>query len=220
MSNGCNASPDRWQAAETIAFGRLPYAVIRDPKVSAAYLVLFAYRVTFIAFALNVMPLLRNPIVRGGGLGRDVIQALLKAMKANGHLTRWQPGWRKLAREKLTPPPYSKGWLTVWQTWFDAKLSLKEMAAFIFLSAGTGSGKCTYAHELAERFGWHRETTAKVLAALVEYGLVAERRRRARGARYEALLPVLWPQKSGHEAGAFVEKPGEPVCRKTREHTN
>jgi hypothetical protein len=62
------------------AFGRLPYAVIRDPKISAAYLVLFAYRVTFIAFALNVTALLRNPIVRGGGLGRNVINALIAAM--------------------------------------------------------------------------------------------------------------------------------------------
>ncbi len=161
---------------------------------------------------------MRNPIVRGGGLGRNVINALIAAMKANGHVTRWQPGRRRLAREKLTPLSCSGGWLAVPRTWFDAKLSLKEMAAYIFLSAGNGNGRCTYAHELAERFGWTRQTTAKVLEALISHGLLAKRRRRARGTRYEALPPVLWAAESVHDGGAFVKKPDREFVKKP-DHT-
>jgi len=187
------------------AFVRLPNAVARDKCLSAAALVLLGYRATFAGnFAVSSAMLAKNPIVRGPGFGRDVIARGIGSIVDAGYLRRWQPsstGDRSFGpcMERLTLPPCGasgKAGRMVLRKWFDAKLSLQEMAAYLFVRAGTGRGRGVYARELAERFGWSRPTAAKVNRALIEFGLLAKRETRTAGRifgiTYEALEPALW----------------------------
>src|SRR5262245_52517588 len=154
------------------AWVRLPNEVARDKRLSDAGLVRLAYRATFVGtFALNATALLRRPIVRGAGFGRDVIERATAEGVACGYLERWQP--RRAAGktfasavEKLTLPPCGasgNAGRMVYRKWFDATLSVQEMAAYLYLRAGTGNGPGMYAKELAARFGWSRPTAAKVI---------------------------------------------------------
>jgi len=188
------------------AWARLPNEVARDKRLSDAGLVRTAYRATFAGtYALNATALLRKPIVCGAGFGRDVIERATAESVDCGYLERWQPR-RAVGKtfdraiEKLTLPPCGasgKAGRMVYRKWFDATLSVHEMAAYLYLRAGTGRGPGTYAAELAERFGWSRPTATKVIKALMGLGLLAKCEMRAangqvRGISYHALPPVLW----------------------------
>lgn len=188
------------------AWVRLPNSVVRDRQLSAAALVLVAYRATFAgAFAINITALLRNPIVRGPGFGRNVVKQALREGRKAGYLDRLQaPSSGRatfgLAREKLTLPPCrasGKAGRMFYRKWLDAQLTRDEMAAYLYFRAGTGNGPIAYAAELAERFGWSRPTTGKIIKALIRLGLVAKHEMRAANGRiqgigYQALPPHLW----------------------------
>ena len=104
------------------AFGILPNAVARDVRLGPAALVALTYRMTFAdttaAFGLNSTALRRQRIVRGKGLGRDVIEAALRQARDAGYLQRQQSPRRSgrfgYAVDKLALPPCSlvdqSGW--------------------------------------------------------------------------------------------------------------
>jgi hypothetical protein len=64
----------------------------------------------------------------------------------------------------------------VWRAWFDGTLSRDQMAALLYMRAGTGKGPAVYARELEQRFGWSAPTALAVLRALRRRGIVEMRR--------------------------------------------
>jgi len=193
---------------EARPFVRFPHAVARDTRLGPNGLVYLAYRATFVGdYALHDVVLLGRPIVRGEGLGRDAIERARRQARDAGYLQRRQgspgaDGRFGYAVERLSPCALdcgasSKAGQIIVRDWFDGMLSLKEMATYLYLRAGTGRGRATYAKELAKRFGWSLPTARRVIAALTEFRLVVKSQRRAgdgrmRGAAYVALIPVLW----------------------------
>ena len=164
------------------AFGILPNAVARDVRLGPAALVALTYRMTFAdttaAFGLNSTALRRQRIVRGKGLGRDVIEAALRQARDAGYLQRQQSPRRSgrfgYAVDKLALPPCSlvdqSGWI-VRRAWFDARLSLNALAAILYMRAGTGKGPI-YAHELAARFAWSLNITKRAVGELTQTGWI------------------------------------------------
>src|SRR5262249_39143586 len=145
-----------------------------------------------------------RPDKRGGRFGRDVLERANRELCAAGYKKRWQPpsatGTFTKVIETLTLPPCGatgKAGRITFRKWFDGKLSINEMAAYLFLRAGTGRGPTTYTNELAETYGWSRPTTRKVISALVRFGLLAKHETRnahgqIKSVGYRALPPVLW----------------------------
>lgn len=198
MTTTANKRSARPQAtAQT--WKRLPNAVARDKRLGAAALVFIAYRATFADdhrdYALHVGKLLANPIVRGPGFGRDVIKRSRRQCCEIGYLQRWQPpssghGSFGRAQERLTLPDCGasgKAGCIVRREWFNGTLSVKELAAYLYLLAGTGKGPRTYARELKDRFGWSAPTTAKVIKALIAAGRIAKVEMRARNGQIRCI---------------------------------
>jgi hypothetical protein len=174
-------------------YRRFPNTVARDANLSDAALVLLAYRATFTGrFGLNVKAV--RGIARGKGLGRDVVERGIAEAKRSGYLKRRQAGrtpdgrWGKAVDTLTLPPPGASGnaGRIVWRRWFDGSLSVKELAALIFLRAGTGKGSAVFTRELAARFGWSRPTAAKIIMGLVKRGLLEKRSHRCADGTYRA----------------------------------
>ena len=81
----------------------------------------------------------------------------------------------------------------VWRLWFTSVLSCKEMAALLFLRAGTGKGRRVYARELEERFGWSPPTVLMVLRGLRSRGIVVMERVRGANGRVDGVIYVVRP---------------------------
>ena len=149
-------------------FGYLPHSVARDQKLSAEGLVMTAYRATHVgSFALNEKALLNARIA--SDMGRDVIRRGLGEMCAAGYLIRTQPrtgrnGKFARAVEQLVLPDCGADRHSaqiVSRSWFNGVLSVKTMAAYLYMRAGTGKGPMIYTDELMDRFGWCRPTALK-----------------------------------------------------------
>jgi hypothetical protein len=196
-------------------FGYLPHSVARDQQLSAEALVLTAYRATHIgSFALNEKALLKARIA--SGMGRDVIRRGLDKMCAAGYLVRTQPrtgrnGKFARAVEQLVLPDCGtdpRSAQIVSRSWFNGVLSVKTMAAYLYMRAGTGKGPMIYTDELMDRFDWCRPTALKVIAELKRVGLCAEHRRRLANGRldgcaYATRPPSLWEDET------TTKKPGD-----------
>ncbi len=201
------------------AFARFPNSVARDKRVTPALLVLLGLQSTFVdekkPYGINEKRLLKAEIVTSGtGFGVRAIRSAIALGSKLGYITdrqqngrRSRPGGFRFATERLTLPPCG---LTghagrhLRREWFDGSLSLKEMAAFLFLRAGTGRGKSTYSRELAERFGWSPTTTLKVLKGLIELGLVAKQVSKNnlgkfQSTTYRTVSACLWANGSTHQ---------------------
>ena len=153
---------------------KFPNAVARDKRLSPVGLVLTAYRSTFVG-KYKLLPNQLSKLARKG-LGKNAAKAGIANMRAAGCLDRRQPasapGTFAQAEETLSLPE-GKGRLVA-RAWFDGTLDAKEMAALIYLRAGTGRGKETWRRELEDRFGWAPRTAARVLGALVGRDLVVK----------------------------------------------
>lgn len=209
-------------------FAKLPNSVARDKRLGPAGLVLIAFRSTMTGnYVLNEKWLRKHPIVRppaadenraarSSGLGKNVIRRAIAENCDAGYLERQQKpstGHGKFAKgviERLALPPAGasrRAFRLVWQEWFDGKLTLNQLAAYLYLRAGTAKGRATYTRELMARFGWSRPTASAVMRDLVKLGLVAERKARKPngqmdGVSYTAQPPAnLWKK-------ATVKKPG------------
>jgi hypothetical protein len=164
--------PKRQALRNERAWGRLPNSVALDQRVTTETLVLLAYRTTLVNFSLAVEG--HNALVRGGGLGRDVVLRANAEARRLGLLERQQLGgrpgskFRHAVEELALPEPGQLGRRIIRQSWFSGALSKRELAALLFLRAA-GRVLC---RELADRFDWSRTTAKDVLRTLVKRELV------------------------------------------------
>jgi hypothetical protein len=216
------------------AFGRLPNEWARDPETSAECLCILAYRTTFAddngCFGLWQDALSARPIL-ASGFGRDVRERAIADAVRSGRLTRPRnvklprgPGQRfARAVDHLHLPPdlHMDNSRMVWRSWFDGTLSCNEMAALLYMHAGTVKGPGVYARELAARFDWSRPKAMAVLHALLGRGLIGVQRRtdvkgRVEGVTYaaaldmpaEASLPEPTVKNPGHGDGPLSKNQG------------
>lgn len=209
-----------FDSSEKGPFAILPNSVARDSRLGSAALVLLAYRMTFAdttaVFGLNTTALRRQPIVRGKGLGRDVIEAALRQVRDAGYMKRRQRLGRNgrfgFAIDTLTVPRCGQadqsGWI-VRRTWFDGRLSLNALAAILYMRAGTGKGPL-YRREVAERFEWSSSTTNKALAELCRAGLIERRRDRAADGTITGVRYWLMPWDSAQQSPIGFQGDGLP----------
>ena len=137
------------------AFARFPNSVARDKRVTPALLVLLGLQSTFVdekkPYGINEKRLLNAEIVSAGtGFGVRAIRRAIALGIELGYITdrqqngrRSRPGGFRFATERLTLPPCGETGYAgrhIRRKWFDGQLSLKEMAAFVVLRAGTGKG--------------------------------------------------------------------------------
>jgi hypothetical protein len=190
------------------AFGRLPMSVARDTRLSAVELVLLTHRTSFTKGFVPKEHIAQR-IVKGG-LGKDTVRRAIARLRSEespqanakrlrkrdrreiepellGYLHRRQivdPNGRFVrVREELRLPTCRRPRL-VPRTWFDGRLSVKALAALIYIQAGTDGGGQPYVREIAERFGWTRQTAQKAVGELVEVGLVVDHQDRRQGGRF------------------------------------
>ena len=189
------------------AFGRLPMEVARDTRLSVVEFVVLTHRTTF---TKGFVP--KEHIVQGivkGGLGKDTVRRAIARLRSEespqakrkrergkqqdiepellGYINRSQEvdkgGLFVKAREELCLPKCRRPRL-VPRTWFDGHLSLNALATLIYIQAGTEGGGRPYPREIAERFGWTRQTAVNAVRELVEKGRVKEHHDRSQGGRF------------------------------------
>ena len=164
-------TPDQ-QRRNRKAFGRLANCVALDQRVRTELLIMLAYRTTLFNFDLGTKG--HNALVRGGGLGRNVVEKANAEAVALGLLERHQPGGRpgskyRHALETLAlPAPGELGQRIVRRSWFTGVLTKRELAALLYIRA---AGRLLR-RELAARFGWSPTTAKTVLGSLGQRALV------------------------------------------------
>lgn len=197
-----------------------PNAVARDPCLSPVGLFLAAYRSTF-AGKYKLIPHRLGHLARRG-LGKNAATAGIAEMRAAGVLKRWQPpgppGAFCEVEEELCLPEGNGRFVS--RAWFDGKLDVAEMAALIFLRAGTGRGPKTYRRELQKRFGWAPGTARRVIDGLMGRSLLDKTvRRKADGTHLSTtytvpklaadMLARSGVQNSGNANSSTAQKPGD-----------
>ena len=199
------ARDDDHEADQHEIFGRLPNDWARNPKASAECLCMVAYRCTFAddktQFGLWEDRLSREPILVGG-FGQGVRARAIAEAVAFGWLDRPHnsklprgPGYR-FARpfDRLNLPECTtENSHMVWRSWFDGSLSCGQMAALLYIQAGTGKGPGVYARELEERFGWSPPTALAVLRALRRRGIVEMQRQHGAMGRVRGVTYIVRP---------------------------
>jgi hypothetical protein len=197
---------------------RFPNSVARDTRLSETSVVILGYRATFAddrsGYGLNETNL--RGIVRGKGFGRNVIERGIAESRAAGYLRRWQGGRKSdgtfsYAVDAVDLPPAGatgKARRIVLRSWFNGSLTLKEMAALIYMRAGTGKGPRMYARELAVRFGWSRPTAAKVIEGLRAKALITQTQGRRPDGTLDGVTYAVVPKLPRNLATASVKKPG------------
>jgi hypothetical protein len=103
------------------------------------------------------------------------------------------------------------GYMRVWRWWFSAALTLKALAAWLYLQAGTGKGPVVWAREMRARFGWDPKTCGKVVGELDAAGLLGTVVDRGKGGAYRGI---------GYQAKVWEKRCSEkPGMGKTVQHT-
>jgi hypothetical protein len=163
------------------AFARLPNAVARDKRISELLLCIIAFRLTYATdrsqYGLN------ETRIKGlfrGGLGVNRTRRAIADAQKLGLLKRHQSprggnGRWGHAVDVLTLPDCGASghaYRHVRREWFNRTLSVQELAALLFLRAGTGKGRNTFKRELAERFGWSPKKAGKLLRGLQTRGRI------------------------------------------------
>ena len=197
-----------------------PNSIARDPRLSATALVLAAYRSTFVG-RYKLIPDQLGGLARRG-LGKNAATAAISELRAAGVLKRRQPpgppGTFMEVEEELCLPE-DKGRF-VSRSWFDGTLDVKEMAALIFLRAGTGKSNATYRRELDDRFQWCRRTAARVITGLMQRGLLEKTVQNRADGTHESttyVVPQLAAdtlarsgvQNRGNANSSTAQKPGD-----------
>jgi hypothetical protein len=192
---------------------KFPSAVVRDARVSPACLALLAFRSTFAdaksSYGLWEDVLQANPIVSGRGFGINKRREAIAEAKRLGYLERrhnaklprTSNGAFRRAVDRLVLPKEGDG-REVWRTWFDGSLTVDEIAALMFVRAGTPRGLRIYARELAARFGWSRPRASANLAALARRGLVLREQQRAKNGTMDGVTYRATREPSRSEAGS------------------
>ena len=177
-------------------WARLPNEVARDRRLNAQALVMLAFEATHTGdFVVNERALRRCPIIRGRGLGINNIRRANADIVRAGYKQRWQvpghaPGQFGRCAERLTLPPCGasgRAGRIVRREWFDARFTLNDLAALIFLRAGT-ERPAAYLRELQARFGWCRQTAADAVAELCAMGVLERVEVRAADGTFKATI--------------------------------
>lgn len=213
------------------AFGRLPMSVARDTRLSAVDLVVLTHRTTFTKGFVPKEHFVQA-IVKGG-MGKDTVRRAIARLRSEespqakrrrkrrgrdiepkllGYLHRRQvvdPNGQFIGvREELRLPKCQRPRL-VPRSWFDGHLSLNALAALIYIQAGAEGGGQPYLREIAERFGWTRQTAAKAVRKLVTVGLVVEHHDRRQEGRFAGVRYGLKDRQTVDLR--CVKKPGNGV---------
>lgn len=187
-------------------FGKVPRALARDARLSAVETVIIVHRAIFTGDFVPKEGVVKK-IVRGG-IGKDRIrnaiarlrdeeaaQARCRRQRAGdpiepellGYIRRYQRvdrnGEFTKAREVLCLPECCRPCL-VPRKWFDGRFSESELAALIYIQAGTDKGGRPYVREIMERYRWKRQKTAKVVGALAKKGCLKELPDQRHGGRF------------------------------------
>jgi hypothetical protein len=102
--------------ASSRAWGEIPEAFVRDHSVKEAELVLTAYRATFTkSYVMRERALRALGLVRGTGLGKNVIERTIATMKARGTIKRQTPRPGSYVEERLALDSLATGYLRVWR---------------------------------------------------------------------------------------------------------
>jgi DNA-binding MarR family transcriptional regulator len=179
-------------------------------------LVVISYRCTIVGdWVLREADLKR--IVKSG-LGKNVARRAISELNEIELIHRRQePGLHVgtfgRAREDLNLPPCSKSdSQIVWRAWFDGTLTMKELAALIYLRAGSGKGRQgTYARELVKRFEWSRPSASKIITALLERDLLEKVEKRDNNGMFAGTTYRVSPlaaDKLERSTRTTVKKPG------------
>jgi hypothetical protein len=91
---------------------------------------------------------------------------------------KWQRAKDRLTDKATNCGASGNAGRMIWREWFNGRLSVNELAVFLFLRAGCTKGPAME-KDISARFGWSRPTTLKALRGLKSKGLVkAEQGRR------------------------------------------
>lgn len=185
------------QHAHARAYGKLPNSIARNPDVSPALLAIIGYRLTFTGdYGLSEQQICNGAVGHRGspiasrGLSRDTFRRAVREGQALCLLERRQQakhGTRfGYARDRVILP-YDGGYKHVRRQWFDGRLSVSALAAYLFIRAGTGKGAFTYTREVAERFGWSRPTAAAAIDELRHAEMVQRHARRNASGKFDGV---------------------------------
>ena len=183
--------------AQSRAFGKLPNSIVRNADVSPALLVIIGYRLTFTGdYGLSEQQICNGAVGHRGspiasrGLSRDAFRRAMREGLALGLLHRTQQAKQGTrfgyARDRVILP-YGGGYKHVRRQWFDGRLSVGALAAYLFIRAGTGKGPFTYTREVAKRFGWSRPTAAAAIHELRHAGMVQRHERRNASGKFDGV---------------------------------
>ena len=183
--------------AQSRAFGKLPNSIARNPDVSSALLVIIGYRLTFTGdYGLSEQQICNGAVGHRGspiasrGLSRDTFRRAVREGRALGLLDRRQQAKQGAhfgyARDRVILP-HGGGYKHVRRQWFDGRLSVGALAAYLFIRAGTGKGRFTYTREVAERFGWSRPTAAAAIDELLHAEMVQRHARRNASGKFDGV---------------------------------
>ena len=183
--------------AQSRAFGKLPNSIARNPDVSSALLVIIGYRLTFAGdYGLSEQQICNGAVGHRGspiasrGLSRDTFRRAVREGRALGLLDRRQQAKQGAhfgyARDRVILP-HGGGYKHVRRQWFDGRLSVGALAAYLFIRAGTGKGPFTYTREVAERFGWSRPTAAAAIDELLHAAMVQRHARRNASGKFDGV---------------------------------
>jgi hypothetical protein len=151
---------------------------VRDKSIDDVELVAIAQRATY-ANDRSAAGLRASTLGRIRGLSDQPAKRIIRNLVVRGILQdRQQPPPIRLpdgtyrsqpATDRLVLPDGPP--ILVRRDWTDGRLPAKQLAALLYLIAGTGLGPVVYRREIRERFGWGREAMRTVLAGLIDRGL-------------------------------------------------
>jgi hypothetical protein len=202
---------------------RFPNAVVRDARLTPEALAMLAYRCTWVSdkAKFGLWEEKTAGLVRGRGFGINVRRRAIADAKRLGYLYRpknaslgrTEDGHFRRAVDKLTLPSCEDNdGRVIKRSWFDGSLTLHELAAWLFIRAGTGKGARTHAREIAKRFGWSRRTTARALAGLLKRKLINEKKTRKADGTFNGLTYADVSLRATSEIKTTLKEPcnGEP----------
>jgi hypothetical protein len=143
-------------AQAPLRWGKLPNEFARKEGLSAAATAILAYRHMFAGKWGTRLDSIRAAF--RGSMSRKTFQAAIRELPHNGLWERQQVG-RRFAKETLTAASNPKSNRRVEATFFDGKLSWKEVAVLLYVRAHSNCST----RDVADRFDWGLRTTANIL---------------------------------------------------------
>lgn len=176
----------RGERAVATGWAKFPNALANDIRLDAPALVVLAYRMTKPAdWVLRERDLARIVKAEGrSGLGRDKARSTYVTLKKCGYIDRRQSiekGRKQRLIERLTVETRTKSFAQIPAHIFDGTLTCGALAVVVFVAANNS----VFGREVAERFGWHRETANKYIREAIDRRFVIEEATRRPNGTFE-----------------------------------